>query len=318
MSKKKFEDIFFDDLDDYINGKESLNGEDEEYRELLQLGKTLSNENFSKNSNKAEIQKITIENIKEYKGENNLKKSNKVIIRVASFALICILGISTIRTSFAQELVEKITNFISIGHVTVYEDPTMHNEGELIPVPEELRGKIFDKDGNPIEEFKVGSPETMYTVEGQEIARFESETLKIVTIAEAEIEDNNLVVKDTEKLNGYTRFKVILPKYLPEGYEFDRAEFFRDENGVVENSKYISLYFTNDELGEYIYMQQRHADEETAYATGGEKIEQLKINGADAIIYDNSLDWEDNGVIYMLNGRGIERDELIKTAESFK
>ena len=136
--------------------------------------------------------------------------------------------------------------------------------------------------------------------------------------AEAERENNNLVVKDVDKLNDYTYFEVILPSYLPEGYEFDRAEFFRDENGLVENSKYISLYFTNDETGEYIYMQQRFADEETAYETGGQKVEQLKINGADAILYDNNLDWEDNGVIYMLNGRGISRDQLIKTAESFK
>ena len=55
--------------------------------------------------------------------------------------------------------------------------------------------------------------------------------------AEAERENNNLVVKDVDKLNDYTYFEVILPRYLPEGYKFDRAEFFRDENEVVENIK---------------------------------------------------------------------------------
>jgi len=137
--------------------------------------------------------------------------------------------------------------------------------------------------------------------------------------AEAERENNNLVVKDVDKLNDYTYFEVILPRYLPEGYKFDRAEFFRDENEVVENTKYISLYFTNDETEEFIYMQQRFADEETAYEAGGQKVEKIKINGANAILYDDSLDWEDNGVIYMLSGRGLtSTDELIKTAESFK
>lgn len=318
MSDKKFEDRFSIDMDNYINGEEDLYIDDEEYKEILELGKTLSHNDFSKNGNKEKIFNRSKENIKKYKGEASVKKSKKVFIKAASFALICILGVTTMRTSFAQELVDKIANFISIGHVTVYESPTMYNEGELIPVPEELKGKIFDKDGNPIEKVKAGSPETMYTAEGEEISSFESETLKIVTVAEAERENNNLVVKDKEKLNDYTRFEVILPKYLPEGYEFDRAEFFRDENDVVENTKYISLYFTNYKTGEFIYMQQRFADEETAYETGGQKVEQLKINGADAILYDNSLDWEDNGVIYMLNGRGISRGELIKTAESFK
>ena len=53
-----------------------------------------------------------------------MKKSNRIkpiYMKVASIALVCILGISTMRTSFAQELVDKIVNFISIGHVTVYE-----------------------------------------------------------------------------------------------------------------------------------------------------------------------------------------------------
>ena len=317
MNHKDYEDRFSDDMDNYINGKENLNIENEDYKELLELGKTLSNNNFSKNSNKEKIINTSLENIKKYKGADNMKKSKKMIIRAASLPLVCILGVTTMRTSFAQELADKIANFISIGHVTVHEDP-IYDEGEIIQVPEELKGKIFDKEGNLIEEFTVGNPPAIYTADGEKIAFIETETMKIVTEAEVEKENNNLLVKDVNKLNDYTCFEVILPSYLPEGYEFDRAEFFRDENGLVENSKYISLYFTNDETGEYIYMQQRFADEETAYETGGQKVEQLKINGADAILYDNNLDWEDNGVIYMLNGRGIPRDELIETAESFK
>lgn len=320
MNKKNIEEKFSVDIDDYIDGMKDSDLKDREYHELLQLGKELAQRDFSMNSNKAEIYNKSLENINKYRGEENMKKSNKIkpsIIKVASIALICILGISTMRTSFAQEMIDKIVNFISIGHVTVYEDP-IYNKGESISVPEELEGKIFDKDGNPIEEFIVGSPKAMYTADGEEIGYIETETFKIVTSAEAEREENNLVVKDTTTLNDYTCFDVVLPKYLPEGYEFDRAEFFRDENGVVENTKYISLYFTNEKTGEYIYMQQRFADEETAYAAGGQKIEQLKINGADAILYDNSLDWEDDGVIYALNGRGIAKNELVKIAESFK
>lgn len=67
-------------------------------------------------------------------------------------------------------------------------------------------------------------------------------------------------------------------------------------------------------------MQQRVAEEDAGYVTDAVKIEELKINGVDAVLYDDSnLDWEYNGVIYMLVGRGeIAKDELIKIAESIK
>jgi hypothetical protein len=320
VNRKNIEEQFSIDIDNCIDGMKDFDIKDKVYYELLQLGKELAHNDFSKNSNRVQTYNKSLENINKCRGEENMKKSNKikpVFIKVASIALICILGISTMGTSFAQGFVDKIANFISIGHVTVFEDP-IPNKGESIPVPDELKGKIFDKDGNPIEEFTVGSPKAMYTADGEEIGRIDSETMKIVTSAEAEREENNLVVKDTDKLNDYTCFEVILPKYLPEGYEFDRAEFYRDENGVVENTKYISLYFTNEKTEEYIYMQQRFADEETAYEAGGQKVEPVMINGVDAILYDNSLDWEDNGVIYALNGRGIAKNELTKIAESFK
>ena len=133
-------------------------------------------------------------------------------------------------------------------------------------------------------------------------------------------EEQTLVVKDPNELNNYTCFDVKLPSYLPEGYKFTEAEFFKDENGVVENAKIIGLYFANEKTGKFIYMQQRLAVEEAGYVTGAAKVEELKINGVDAVLYgDSNLDWEYNGVIYMLVGRGeIAKDELIKIAESIK
>lgn len=323
LNKKNIEDRFSMDIDDYLNGIESQNNPEGEYKELLQLGKSLVNNDFSKNSNKDEIFNKTLENINEYGGKNNMKKSSRFkhpMVKVASLTLVCILGVSTMRTSFAQEIVDKIVKTITLGHVTVIEQEPV----ESFPVPEELKGKIFDKDGKPVEVFLADKTQKMYTVDGKEIGGFstdESGNIKIVTADEKgkERETKDLVVKNTSELNDYTCFNVILPSYLPEGYEFDRAEFFRgNENDIVENSKYISLFFTNDKTGEFIYMQQRFADEETAYEAGAKKVEKIKINSVDALLYDNNLDWEDNGVIYMLNGRGIARDELIKMAESFK
>lgn len=311
-------DKFSDDLDAYIDGIDM----EDEYDGLLQLGKALADKDFSKNSHKKEVFNKTLENIKKYKGDdtmNNTRKTKKPIMKVASFALVCILGFSMIKTSFAQNLVDKIVRTITLGHITVIEEE--HDERESFPIPEQFKGKIFDKEGNPIEVFLADKPQKIYTADGEEIAYLDPENGDVITVAEAEreLEDTTLVVKDTAKLNDYTCFDIILPSYLPKGYKFDRAGFFKNENGVVEeNSKYVELFFTNDETGEFIYMQQRFADEETAYATGAAKVEEIKINGVDALLYGDNLDWEYNGIIYMLNGRGIPKDELIKMAESFK
>ncbi len=324
MSKKSIEDKFSMDIDAYFNGIEKQNKlELEEYSELLELGKSLADKDFSKNSNKEEVFNKTLKNISKYKGESIMKKSNKfkhIITKVASFALVCILGFSAMQTSFAQDVVGKIVKTISLGHIVIYEDE--HTEGvEQYPVPDKLKGKIFDKDGNPLEVIPRNI-EKIFTVDGEEIDSVDHLTGEIKTVVEEEKlrQENNLIVKDSGKLNDYTCFNVILPSYLPEGYEFDRAEFYKDENGIVEDSKYISLYFTNGKAEEYIFMNQRFADEETAYEAGGENVEELKINGVDAVMYnDRNIDWEANGVIYGLSGRGkITKDELIKIAGSIK
>ena len=323
MSKKSIEDLFSKEIDAYANGIErSKKIQSEEYNELLELGKNLMDNDFSKSSNKGKVFDRTLKNINNM-GDGTVKKSNKArrtITKVASIALVCILGFSIMQTSFAQEVVGKIVKTISLGHITIFEGESLENM-EPVPVPAELKGKIFDKDGKPVEELSVDKPQKIYTVDGEEIAYIGSNG-EIITVAEDEKmrEEEYLVVKDSNELNDYTCFNVILPSYLPEGFEFDRAEFYKDENGIVEDTKYINLYFTNEKTGKFIWMQQRFADEETGYVTGANKVEEVKINGIDAIISDDKdIDWEANGVLYNILGRGeITRAELIKIAESIK
>lgn len=317
MSKRRMKNSFSNGLDDYFNGVET-----EECKELLEIAKVLEDKDFSEDSNKEEVFNKILKNINDYKGENTMKKSNKFkhpITKVASFALIGVLSISLMQTSFAQDVVGKVLKTISLGHIVVYEEEFL--ETESYPVPDKLKGKIFDKDGNPIEAIS-NKIEKIYTADGEEIDSIDDLTGEITTVAESEKQrkEQTLIVKDSNELNNYTCFDVILPSYLPEGYKFDRAEFYKDENGIVENTKYISLYFTNEKTGKFIYMPQRFADEETAYETGGSKVEEIKINGVDAVIYsDSNIDWEANGVLYGLSGRGeVDKDELIKIAESIK
>lgn len=324
MGKKRIEDRFSIDMDAYLNGIKRLDKMPSgEYHELLELGKTLADKDFSKDSNKQAVFNKTIKNINQHKGAGIVKKSKKtksIVPKVASFALVCVLGVSVMQTSFAQGVVDKIVRTISLGHITILQSEP--SDVKSVSIPDELKGKIFDKDGNPLEMLSTEKPEKIYTADGEEIAYIDTNG-DIITVAEDEKmrEEQTLVVKDPNELNNYTCFDVILPGYLPEGYKFDKAEFFKEsKDDIVENARCIGLYFANENTGQFIYMQQRFAEEEAGYATGAAKVEELKINGADAVLYDDSnLDWEYDGVIYMLVGRGaITKDELVKIAKSIK
>lgn len=323
MNKKSIEDNYSIELDAYINGIEEKNkSKSEEYSGLLELGKTLADEDFSKGSNKEVVFNKVLKNINERKGDNIVKKSNKIKHSrraVAAAAAVCIISISLTQTSFAKELAEKIIKVVSLGHTSIMQIES--SEIEKMPVPDEFKGKIFDKNGKPIEVVTKGNADNMYTANGEKIVSFSDG--KIITEAEAGKIDKEqkVLIKDTNELSKYTCFKVILPSYLPKDYKFDRAEITKDKNGLKSESRpYIDIYFTNEKTGKFIYMQQRIADESMNSVSSANKVEQVKINGVDAVISDNRyIDWEYNNVIYSLSVRGeIKKIELMKIAESIK
>lgn len=292
--------------------------------ELIELGKTLAGKDFSKSSNKEAVFQKVQERLNVSGGDNIMRKSNKtrrIVVAAASFAIVCTMSITFMQNAFAQNLIEKIKNSISLGHITVVQSEPSQTEAS--PVPDELKGKIFDKDGKPIEVFKKEHKGAIYTANGEKIVGFANGEIITEAKKEQTHKDQVLEIKSTDDLNKYTCFKVILPGYLPEGYTFDRAEFYKDENGTVSNSKYINLYFTNGKTGKSIFMQQRFADEETAYTHGTDgQIEQVKINGANAVISNGrNIEWETGNVLYGLSAKketGIGKSELIKIAESIK
>lgn len=124
-------------------------------------------------------------------------------------------------------------------------------------IPEELRGKIFDSNGNALVTFDAAQEASeIYNADGEKIVGFNDG--KLITQSEKDqVKSEMLIVKDSAKLNEHTVFKVGLPEYLPEGYVFDRAEFYKNESGEVKNSKYIDLYFVKETTDEVIFMQHR-------------------------------------------------------------
>ncbi|MCM1991841.1 DUF4367 domain-containing protein [Oceanirhabdus seepicola] len=323
MSKRTIEDKFSIEMDGYFKGIENKNkSEFEEYDELLELGKALADKDFSKDSNKEAVFNKVYKNINQYKGDNIMKKTSgikRIKVAIALFAATCILGVSLMQTSFAQEIVEKIINKITIGNVTSIqiEEP----EEEVNAIPDIYKGKIFDKDGNSLDIIPEGYKGGMFTKDGEKIVRLSHGKVITEEMDRLYRQEKLLVVSEVDKLNDYTCFNVGIPTYLPEGFEFDRAEFNKDENGDVKDSKYIDIYFTNKETGKSFICYQTFSSEENGVttATDGE-IEEIEINGVKAVLSsDRCIDMDANGVIYRLDSRRLfAKDELIKIAESIK
>ncbi|MCB2305873.1 DUF4367 domain-containing protein [Clostridium estertheticum] len=325
MRNKRIEDNFSREIDAYFNGIEDKNKKDpSEYNELLEFSKSMSKEDFSKNSNKKGVFNKTLKSISENKGEDIMKKQNKFKKTAIAVAVICIVSVSVMQTSFAQEIADKVIKTISLGHISVMQmEPSKIKEMRLT---DEYKGKVFDKQGKQVQVVTQDNRNELYTAKGEKIANMQGG--KIITVAEQEKIDKEskdalVEVKDSSKLNDYTCFDVKLPKFLPEGYKFDRAKFYKDKNEIkVKNSKYIELYFTNEKTGKSISMQERFPDGTTKgeLSTDG-TIEKTKINGVNAVISDDrNIDWETKDAIYFLSAGegGITKSELIKVAESIK
>lgn len=295
--------------------KESfIEGIDDEFQDLAT---SLNKIDFSKESNKDSVFNAIMKNIG-CKRNDNINKIKKTGIAVAS-----LLIISTIlaQTTFAKDVVNNIIKTISLGHFSAVQYNDSDKEEYILP--DSLKEKIFDKNGNVIEKItKDTDKDEIYTKDGEKIVSWNANDGTVTTEKqekeeEARVKENTLTITDSSKVNGYTCFEVKLPSYLPDGYKFEKAEFYKEGE---DHDKYASLYFKNQGTGKEIYIQERFACEKTKSELGtDDKIENIKINGADAVLEgERNIDWEMNNIIYFLSAKGMTKDETIRIAESIK
>lgn len=321
MNKKGIEDKFSKNIDAYLNSIQNVDGSNnEEFNELLEIGKTLASRDFSETSNKEAVFNKTLKTINEYKGDNVMKKSNKIKKTVAAAAVFLMVGSVFTQTSFAKGLAVRVINQLSLGHISAVQ--TEESGSSKVTIPDNLKGKIFDKNKKPVTVFSKDTG-SIYTASGEQIESFAGG--KIVTVAEYKktMDKNKLTVRDVNSLNKYTCFNVKLPSFLPEGYKFDRAVFYKDESGIIgkdNKSEIIQLYFTNNKTGKEIFIDERVDNKQNKYEEASdEKIQKVKVNGADAILIGNeSVNWEANGMLYGIIGKDIGKDGVIKIAQSIK
>lgn len=252
-----------------------------ESQQLLELAQVLQNKDFSEASDRnAILLKINNRNNKqEAYGMKNKKRFKTPAIVLSAALFTGILSIGIAAPSFAQSMMNKVLATFNLGHIEIYQMETPTSPPPLTQTEQDQYNVMTDSSENS------------------------ADILSLANFSE---------VAD------YAEFDVKLPTYLPEGYTFDRAEFYKDGDRI--SGKYVNLYFTNQETKGSIFMQQRLPDEETAFATGTDgKIEQLSINGVTAIMMnDRSIDWETDIAMYGLSSRDINKNELILIAESIR
>ncbi|WP_178019900.1 DUF4367 domain-containing protein [uncultured Paenibacillus sp.] len=317
MDKQEQNRRFEADLDALLEGRGIPANRTGEDKELLAFGSTLAAADLGAGAHKeAAKQRIANHAVARRAARGLIGRKIAGGVAVAA-ALALVIGIGFAPSSFASGILDRIISTVTLGHITVYQvDPP--SEEMSTPLPEALQGKVFTKDGKPVSELNAHTG-PLYTADGEEIAGFAD--MEIVTKAQAEAENKEgvRVLTDPDTLSEHTSFKVKLPEYLPEGYAFSRAEQYLEEQGDV-SPKYISLYFTTAGTGDKIYIQQRLADEETAYASSTEDaIKKTKIGDADAVIVNgNSIAWEADGVMFDLVAKGLDESELVRIAESLQ
>lgn len=290
MSDKEKYVQFLHDLEAIERGK-SLNSLDRslettmETEQLLELATALHNKDFSAASDCNKVL-LKVQKMKNNQEENIMKNKNRfktpaIVLSAALF--MGLLSITIAAPSFAQNIVDKVLASFNLGHIQVSQ---METPTSLPPLSE------VAQENNKIKMTKVGEKET---------------------------DDDTLSFNNFSDVDKYANFDVLLPTYLPEGYTFDRAELYKDDEGQI-SGKYVDLYFTNKETKGTISMQQRLPDEETAFETSTDgELKQLTINGVTAILMDNhKLNWETKTALYSLFSKDITKADLIRLAESIR
>ncbi|MFM9332286.1 DUF4367 domain-containing protein [Paenibacillus mesotrionivorans] len=287
-----------------------------ECTDMLELGVALSGAVRTGGSHKDAVRQRVLKAAQP--GSTSLRRTPRWrLVRTGAIAATsCLLAVLLLApTSFAGDWMRSVVHTISLGHITVSQ--MEETRPETMPFPAELKGKIFTKDGKLVEEW-AGHEKPFYTAEGEEIAGVTNGEIITRKQMEAEPAPEIIRIEDASVIPEYTAFKAGLPAYVPEGFVFDRAEVYK------KGDKYLDVYYLNPATGKTIHIQERLADEETAYAMSTEhKVEQVRVSGVDAVIIGGkTIDWEKDGVLYSImtgkSGVKLDNSQLIRMAESIE
>ena len=236
-----------------------------------------------------------------------MKKKQRKQYKIPAIAAACALLIATLPfTSFGGGIVNTVRQAVSpSGRIVVDED----EPAVAIPFPEELKGKVFDKEGKEITDLEVlKKAEHVYSKDGREIvgSNYDDAT----RTGEVTFEYADEVKKDTgdkapvEEIAKKLSFN---PLVFSDKYKYVESEIFADPGTL---SDYVA--FTYEKDGKTIYIDERVSSPENAYETGGEgKIYEVNVDGVKVIIQGRDADFERDGLLVSISAEGADKDDLI-------
>lgn len=236
-----------------------------------------------------------------------MKNKQRKQYKKPAIAAACALLIATLPfTSFGGGIVNTVKQVVSpSGRIVVNED----EPAVAIPFPEELKGKVFDKEGNEITDLEVlKKAEHVYSKDGREIVG--SNYDEATRTGEVTFEYADEVKKDTgdkAPVKEIAKKLSFNPLVFSDKYNYVESEIFADPGTL---SDYVS--FTYEKDGKTIHLHERISSPETAYETGGEgKIYEVNVDGVKVIIQGHDADFERDGLLVSVSAGGADKDDLI-------
>lgn len=237
-----------------------------------------------------------------------MKKKKRISYRKPAVAAACALIIFTLPfTSFGSEIVETVKRVASpSGRIVVNQDE-LTTDPEKMPLPDYLKGKIFDQNGNEITNCKpLAEEEALYSKDGREIVHTDYNA----NTGEVTFEYADEVKKDTgdkAPVKEIAKKLSFNPLVFSDKYNYVESEIFADPGTL---SDYVS--FTYEKDGKTIHLHERISSPETAYETGGEgKIYEVNVDGVKVIIQGREANFERDGLLLSISAKGADKDDLI-------
>lgn len=235
-----------------------------------------------------------------------MKNKQRKQYKKPAIAAACALLIATLPfTSFGGGIVNTVKQVVSpSGRIVVNED----EPAVAIPFPEELKGKVFDKEGNEITDVDVlKKAEHVYSKDGREIVGSNYDEATRTGEVTFEYADEAKSTGDKAPVEEIAKKLSFNPLVFSDKYNYVESEIFADPGTL---SDYVA--FTYEKDGKTIHLHERISSPETAYETGGEgKIDEVNVDGVKVIIQGREANFERDGLLVSVSAGGADKDDLI-------
>ena len=238
-----------------------------------------------------------------------MKNKQRKQYKKPAIAAACALLIATLPfTSFGGGIVNTVRQAVSpSGRIVVNEEDEVTIDPEKMPLPDYLKGKIFDQNGNEITNCKpLAEEEALYSKDGREIVHTDYNA----NTGEVTFEYADEVKKDTgdkAPVKEIAKKLSFNPLVFSDKYNYVESEIFADPGTL---SDYVA--FTYEKDGKTIHLHERISSPETAYETGGEgKIDEVNVDGVKVIIQGREANFERDGLLVSVSAGGADKDDLI-------